>query len=272
MTFKNEISLDDLSLFLAVAETGSLTRGATRAGSPVPTVSRRMRQLESRLQRALFVRGAQGMTLTEEGRALEHELRGLQDIRHRVLQWCANTQRTPVVRITAGDWTAAHLARSLPPSDAWHPAFVPTTASLDLARREADIGIRAASPEHPWLARQKMGTVRYAIYGRDAQVAGFIGPSDPDTAGPSQRWLHKTHGAEITCTTSDARLCVDLAQAGKGRVVLPMFIGDATAGLLRLSDPIQALTHVQWLVSHRDTRHDPPIRAALTQIADVLRA
>lgn len=70
----------------------------------------------------------------------------------------------------------------------------------------------------------------------------------------------------IVTTASDARLELDLTRAGVGKMVLPTFIGDDENGLMRLSDPIPELTHDEWLVTHHDARHDPPVRAAIDAI------
>lgn len=270
MTFKNETSLDDLALFLAVAETGTLTAAAQRCGVPLPTMSRRMRHLEDQVQRQLFQRGPHGANLTEDGRSLSLELGGLTDTRNRLRNWQTKTDRVPVVRITAGTWTASLLAKTLPPSVDWQPAFVATDAALDLARREADIGLRSSPPDHPWLARQRLPPVHYAIYGRDADVVGLVGSADPATAAPSQRWLAQHHADDISITVSAPRLALDLALAGRARALLPTFIGEAQPGLIRLSPHIDALNHDQWLVSHHAARHDTPIRAALTAISQAL--
>ncbi len=271
----NESSLrfDDLALFLLVAESASLTEAARRAAIPLPTLSRRMTALERHTGRALFLRGKAGYALSAEGRALAQEAAGLHEVARRVARW-QDAARGPVpVRITAGFWTSRHIARHLPRPDPalWTPAFVPSNAALDLARREADIGIRNTPPDHPWLARQKMRRIRHAVYACTTQVTGFVAlPRDADLPR-SQRWLHDTHGDEIRCTASDPRLCLDLALAGFGCVVLPCFIGDGEPGLMRRTDPIPALDHEEWLVSHHEARHDPPIRAALDALRACLR-
>ena len=83
---------------------------------------------------------------------------------------------------------------------------------------------------------------------------------------PSTRWVRTEHADEILTTVSEARLALDVALQGLGRIVLPTFIGDREDGLTRVSDTIEALTHDEWLVTHHDARHDPPIRAAIDAI------
>ncbi|MBN9886826.1 LysR family transcriptional regulator [Salipiger abyssi] len=271
---ESRINLDDLSLFLEIAATGSLTGAAERCGVPLPTLSRRMARFERSTGRTLFLRGKAGYALTAEGRALASEASELHEIRARLSRWVDAGRGPAPVRITAGFWTSRFLAMSLDPvrNPLWLPAFVPSNAVLDLARREADIGIRNRPPDSPRLARRRLRRVDHAIYGIGPQVTGYVTlPKGPGLAA-SQRWLHETHGDEIATTASDPRLCLDLALAGFGRVVLPCFIGDAEPRLARLSEPIAALAHDEWLVSHHEARHDPPIRAALDAIAAALAA
>lgn len=272
MGFMNEnpASLDDLALFAAVAHQASLSAAQRATGVSLPTLSRRMAALERDLGRTLFQRGPKGYALTAEGRALAEELGGLADTRHRVARWAASQTTAPPVRITAGFWTSRAIAIGLAPDSArpWQPRFVPANTVLDMARREADIGIRNTPPAHPWLARQQLAEVHFAIYGKPG-VEGFVA-SNADV--PSQKWLHAHHHADIRAYASDPRLCLDLAEAGHGRIVLPTFIGDALNTLSRQSDPIEELRHQSWLVAHQDARHDPPVRAALDEVAAILRA
>lgn len=56
--------------FLAVVETGSVTRAADRLGRTQSAVSMQIRKLEDSLGQALFVRGARGVSMTPRGQQL----------------------------------------------------------------------------------------------------------------------------------------------------------------------------------------------------------
>jgi DNA-binding transcriptional LysR family regulator len=228
-----------------------------------------MAKLERHLGRTLFQRGPSGYALTADGRSLAQEITGLDDTVRRVAQWQKDVDGPVPVRITAGFWTSRAIAYGLPPGRVrpWQPHFVAATAALDLARREADIGIRNEEPCHPWLARQPLGSVDYAVFGKPG-ATGFVA-TPPDV--PSQRWLHENHAPEITTIANDPRLCLDLAMAGHGRILLPTFTGDTIKTLERMSDPVAELHHEAWLVTHQDARNDPPIRAAIDEIAAIFR-
>jgi DNA-binding transcriptional LysR family regulator len=60
--------LESMSVIVAVAEAGSLSAASRKLGRPVPTVSRKLAELEARLNAQLFHRSSRHMTLTDAGR------------------------------------------------------------------------------------------------------------------------------------------------------------------------------------------------------------
>lgn len=87
------MNFNHLAIFLAVAETGNLTRAAERLHISQPAVSKQLRELEKSLGMALFHRLSKGVRLTEGGEilleyarqifALENEAeRALNELRH----------------------------------------------------------------------------------------------------------------------------------------------------------------------------------------------
>lgn len=271
---KTKPSLDDLMLFLRVAETGSLSAAAKGAGASVPTLGRHMTRLEAQLGRRLFLRGPAGYALTAEGRELADEALGLRHAAERIDRWQVRDFRAVRVRVTAGFWTSRCLARSIREvwneRAIWVPDFVAENKTVDIARREADIGIRNRRPEQDWLAGRRTRRIDFAEYGVSPEVRGYVTLPAESYLTPSARWVWETHGSEVVMVASDTRLAKELALAGVGRVVLPTFVGAVETGLVRLSEPIAAIGHDEWLVSHHEARHDPPVRAALDAIGDLL--
>ncbi|MEM9320058.1 MAG: LysR family transcriptional regulator [Pseudomonadota bacterium] len=270
---EQSIALDDLALFVAVADAGGLAGAARASGTSVPTLSRRMARLESAIGRKLFERGARGYSLTGAGRALLAEIEGVREISAKARRFAARRRDVPV-RITAGHWTSMYLARDLPAhlqrDGGWRPEFVTASAYVDIARREADIGIRLRRPDQPWLAGRRMREVEFAPFGRSSAATGFIGQSEETPSTRSEAWLRDQHPDQIVATVSTPRLACDLAIGGLGQVILPRFIAPLFPELVQTGPTIAALTQHEWLVSHHDARHDPPIRAALDAIGALL--
>lgn len=71
------LDLTTVQLFIAVAELGSITRGAERLHLAPAAASRRILELESRLGVDLFERRPHGMALTDAGRTLLVHARGI---------------------------------------------------------------------------------------------------------------------------------------------------------------------------------------------------
>src|SRR5258707_5194033 len=72
------MDLNATRMFVAVVQAGSLSAAATRLGTPLPTLSRRIRNLERQLSVQLLERSARGTKLTDAGtRLYEHAARGI---------------------------------------------------------------------------------------------------------------------------------------------------------------------------------------------------
>lgn len=265
--------LDDIALFLAVADAGGLGGAASATGVSTPTLSRRMAALERRLETRLFERGKRGYALTAAGRALLTEAEPLRAAAARLARW-PEAETQPKVRITAGHWTTRFIAQNITqiwsPDAGWMPEFLASNARIDIARRQADIGVRNRPPDQPWLAGRRTYPVEYAAFARDASVTGYLVLTDGAPTTPTDRWVREHRADQIVTTASDSRLAADLALAGIGRVVLPTYAGATIKGLLPVDGIIEDLTHDEWIVAHHDARQDRPVRAALDALTALL--
>ncbi|WP_375262005.1 LysR family transcriptional regulator [Palleronia sp.] len=261
---------DDLRLFAAVSRCGALRDAAVETGLSPTTLSRRLRALEDRIGEALFLHGADGYALTPAGQTLarrtarmEREATGI------------GRPANARVRITAGTWTmidlADHLTDFWRPGLGWTPDFVQCDRVLDIGRREVEIGICNAVPDCPWLAGRRVGFVDYAIYAAAPEVTGWIGPAEGSFVTRSQRWMLDRHGADVTARANSGPVAAAMAEAGLGRIVLPVFAAKRRAGLIRVGEPIPELRSEEWLVAHHEGRSVPAVRRALAGLARYLR-
>lgn len=73
------MDLNAITMFVSAVRAGSLTAGAMQLNVPLPTLSRRLRQLEQELKVQLLERSTQGIKLTDAGmRLYEHAVRGIE--------------------------------------------------------------------------------------------------------------------------------------------------------------------------------------------------
>lgn len=261
---------DDLSAFLAVARTGGLSSAARETGASAPTLGRRMRALERALGRELFVRRTHGYDLTVAGREMLRKLDGISGQIERIIA-PADGDALPLVKLSAGTWTTLVLVRQSlelagdPPD--LRIRFLAAEDILSIGRREAAIGIRNRRPTEAGLAGRRLARVHFATYAVPGAPQGWI-RVQADT--PSARWVATRTGDATLHEVSRPRLGLDLALAGAGRVVLPTFIGDAEPRLTRAGEPIEELSHDQWLVTHDDDRRLPEVRRAIDRVCRIL--
>ncbi len=144
-----DIEWEDVRVFLAVAETRSMSGAARALRIGQPTVSRRMAALEDALGYGLFRRTVSGVVLTVGGERLLGPSRKMAEWAGELHRAAGAGERKPegLVRITAPPgiaWEfvapfAAWLRRKQP---GLRIELLSTIHYLDLARGEADLAIR----------------------------------------------------------------------------------------------------------------------------------
>lgn len=144
-----DIPWEDVRLFLAVAETGSLSAAAKRLRVGQPTVSRRLAELEDELGYALFRRNVSGAVPTAQGERLIEPARKMAEWAAEISRTAARADGTPkgAVRIATFPGVAFDFVA---PFAGWlrtrHKEItlevLTSVHHVDLARREADLALR----------------------------------------------------------------------------------------------------------------------------------
>ncbi len=265
----NETNWDDLKLFLAVARAGGLSAAARVTGTSAPTLGRRMLTLEGRLGVELFNRLPRGYTLTPQGEDL---LRKAGEIEAQILPLMQTGTGKVLVKLSAGSWMTHFLCKNVPRilvgNDNARLRFISAEHVLDIARREAVIGIRNRRPDQAGLACRRLGHVDFAGYAADTTARHWIRVVGKT---PSARWLTALEPDEVAVEVAAPRNALDLAKSGIGQALLPTFIGDTEAGLHRVTPRIADLRHEQWLVTHQDERFVPEVRRTIDNLYKVIR-
>jgi DNA-binding transcriptional LysR family regulator len=281
------VQWDDLRVFLAVAQAGSLRRAARALGLGQPTLGRRVRQLEQALGTRLFERTPDGHRLTRAGQDLLPLAQSMAEAataidRRRV---AFGDDAGGVVRIAAGEWAARFLAPRLAhlvgPHGDLAVELAETHNDPDLGRREADLFVRHGLPAQGQLIRIGLGTMAAAIYGAralvDAQPSArtearwracpWVAYDAPHEYFRSMAWLaERTGDRPPRIRASRFGLQLEAIRAGAGLGILPCFVGDADPTLVRLTAPIPELANDQWLLVHPDLRGVPRVRRVIEWI------
>ncbi len=239
---------------------------------------------------ALFHRSQKGYELTAAGHELWVQAQPMQNEATRLENWRITRNANLIVRIACGEWTARFIAQHVPQTllKASDPCLkiVPANAFLNMKHREADLAIRNQRPQQPGLIMQKMGVVEFAIYGQSNYVSthpearsvdrytccSWVAPTSDNQASASTRWLYNHLVALPRVLSGSALVTLESIASGAGLGVLPRFVGDSHASLLRVSESISDLTHNQYLVAHQEDRSLPHIRRVKRSIVALLNA
>ena len=283
---------DDLKVFLAVAQAGSLRRAARVLRLGQPTVARPVRQLEKYLGARLFERTPDGHRLTAAGQDLVPLGQTMADAATVIDRRRAafSDDAGDGVRVVANEWPARFLASRLAGLADAQPELTVSLAEShlepDLDRREADLFIRHGLPARGHLVRVALGTITAAIYGSARFVerhpeartdarwrrCAWVAYDAPHEYFGTMAWLSERLGdRKPRVRASRIALQLEAIRAGAGLGLLPCFLGDADPALVRLTAPIEELTADYWLLQHPDMRTVPRVREVARWIIAAFR-
>jgi len=271
---------DDLQFFLTLARTGLLSAAARQLQVDATTVGRRIRRLERSLGgQTLFAQGREGHVLSDAGRRLMARVEAIERETEAILgggDRAAGEDIRGRLRISAsegfGTWM---IANHLGEFAARHPHLLidlaANTGFLDPSRREADVAVLLARPQRGPLIAKKLTDYRLRLYASREYLAGhppiessadlsahpMIGYIPDLLYSPELNYLDEVRpGIEPRLRSSTINAQYRLLAAGAGVGILPCFIGDRDAGLVRVLRDI-VITRSFWLVTHQDSRHLP---------------
>jgi len=274
---------NDLKVFLAIADSGSLSGAARLLGNNHSTVFRRLNELERDLGVRLFDRFPNGYVLTAAGERMRELACEADNAVQRIQLELAGQDfaLTGTVRIT----TAANIARTLVPAvvknlRTTHPNIVVEIAvgdsDYDLNRREADIALRATTnpPEHLvgkrimkldwWICSPETDDGTAARNLQDLHHHPIIGADATLMRLDAFQWLESEFQAGVVARANDLSTMAALAKAGIGHALLPS--DQQEDGLKRLFR-LPELSSELWLLTHPDLRQVQRIKAVWEGLA-----
>lgn len=294
MIGRQRVDWSDLRVFLAVAETRSFSGAARLLGMTQPTVSRRMDDIEARLETRLIERGSNGVSLTEAGALIRDHVvtmeRSAQAIERLALS--RDKRNEGRVRVAAPDGLAAFwLAPRLPEFQRENPKIA---VSLDAglwsdteARRETDISLQFEESKHVDDVVTRLATYHYALFAAPDYIRTYGAPRTlaevadhrvvhhvaqrHQTEGwhPKAAPLQSLWDRQIETNSSAAALIAIRAGAGIG--ALPTAALTVAPELVMIGDtPLAKLS--LYLVNHRDASKTERTRRVIDWLKRVFDA
>jgi DNA-binding transcriptional LysR family regulator len=278
--------------FLAVLDAGSLTAAARRSGTPQPTLSRHVAELEAQLGAALFERTGRGAAPTAVAQAIADAARQMQDGADALAQALARGREASAgtVRLSTSRVAASHL---LPPVLAAlqraepqiQVELVATDEISNLLRREADIAVRMARPTQASLVARKLADIGVVACAHRSYLARAGTPREPldllahrligfDRDDSIVRGFAAA-GVVVTreqfaLRTDDPLAYARLVAAGAGIGFVAAYTLRDWPGVVPLLPQLQAPSLPCWLVVHREIHGSPLIRRVVDFLAEAL--
>jgi molybdate transport repressor ModE-like protein len=285
MSFKNEDPTDweNLRIFLAVAEAGSLAGAARRLRLSQATVWRRIGALERSLSARLFERHQAGYVLTAAGASFLEGLDGLQrtvdSARRRLTN--ATEAAEGEVRITAPEFAGIMIAGGLGRLARRHPRLalelLTGSPAAALLARDVDIALRVERLAAAGFVAEATFPIPCALYAAPAYVRRFGAPAAIDDLGghrlvdfdhslahvAPKPWLRAGgRSATVVFRSSSPHARLAAARAGCGLAMLPEPLVGRDRGLRRVigSEQVGCLDLLMFV--NAGLRREPRIIAA----------
>jgi len=272
-------------VFAALARHGSLSATARALGVNHATVARRLAGLEQALGPKLFERRPTGYELTAAGRRALESASVMEDAARGFSQLEPAPSLAGLVRITATPSLAEKfLIARLRPLQDLHPALdfevMAERRPASLPRHQSDIALRLGRPERGEVLARRVARVAYGFYGtpdwrdrlKDGGALAFVGFDEAAAQVPEALWLaRRFRGLRLGFRANYQTGQIAAARAGFGIALLPHFLAAGEPGLvevrLREVPPAREL----WLLTRRDVRRAPHLRAVTDYLVDLFR-
>lgn len=285
--------LDELAIFAAIAEAGSLAGAARRLGRSAPAVTRALSALEERTGVRLVERTTRRLALTEAGREMAERARALLGDYDSVVHGLAEAPVRGLLRITAPrEFGRRHVAPLVTEFLDLYPLtqveLVFNDRNLDLIEEGLDAAVRIGPLIDSALMIRKVGEVRRVVVASPDYLAARGTPEVPadvaehdvifGTARPGPReWRFGSTtirlAPRLMINEVTGRLYAARAGRGLTRVLSYQVAEDLAEGrLVRVLRGYEPPPMPVQLVTASAAHRPPKLRAFLDHAAAVLRA
>lgn len=237
--------LNDMAVFVAVAEMGSLTRAADYLDMPKSNISRRLARLEERLSLRLLERNTRSLRLTEAGTLYLRHCQRMVQAAEEADQCMDYELEIPrgIIRITAPVTLGQQLVASLLPrylqeNPQMRAELMLSNQPVDLRHEAIDLAVQAGPLPDSSLMAQRIGQCTLHLYASHAYIQAFGEPQHPvelaqhrcltmGTMTSPDQWLlfNKQEQAEVRVvplvTVNDFMSLQLLVKQGTGIGLLP---------------------------------------------------
>ncbi len=264
------INWQDLQYVLRVAQTGSIAAAAEALGVNRTTVLRRINQFEQTLDFRLFDRPGNTYVLApgaEQLLASAIDVENSVDEIFRQVQGKTLQLEGEILVTTTDSILLSQLAPHLQSFQRIHPQIRVelrvSSYQMSLSRREADVAIRPGKTMPKELVARRLQKMEFGIFASPEYIEGnssesiadhrWLGVEPPISASPPGVWLTDNIPAGNICLTADSFVALRCAAENHmGLTILPVELGEQSAGLRRVFRELPLVNNTLWIVTHPD--------------------
>jgi DNA-binding transcriptional LysR family regulator len=223
--------LDAMSILVASAEEGSFSAAGRRLGVPLPTVSRKVADLEAHLKTRLLVRTTRKLALTEEGMAYVVACKRILEAVDEAESLASGEYSAPRGELAITAPLVFGRMHILPVVHDFLARFAEINVRATLSDRNVnliddhiDMAVRVGDLPDSSFVATRVGTIRRVVCGSPAYFAAHGAPKAPDDLNDHRcvtfsamasgtSWLFKPHGGQAKLAHPLCRLHVNTAEA-----------------------------------------------------------
>jgi DNA-binding transcriptional LysR family regulator len=285
-----DINWQQVRYFLWVADSGSVLKAAQANGVSQPTLSRKIKELESELGYALFKRSTQGLELTLDGSKLLETARKMADAADQFSR-LASTRDIELngdIRVSANEIVAHYLLpQVLFEFNQLYPQIkldiVVDNYATNLSKREADIAIRMFKPKQVDLVIRRLPSIELGFFAHQTYLDENSSPKTLQELIAHQligfdanlSFISEAHRLGFELSRHDFALRSDsmlqqiaLMQQGLGIAATHKLLGEELVDVEQVVSDVQLSQLDCYLVSHQDMINDIKMRTFVRFVGD----
>jgi len=219
--------LDAMRVFVAVVDAQGFSAASRALSMPLPTVSRKVAELEQHLGAQLLVRSTRKVTVTDSGQRYYEDARRILDEVGDAERQVSGEYRTPKGRLTVTAPTLFGRLHVLPIITDFMEIHREISVQLtftnnvvDLAEEHIDLGIRIATRLDDSLIAREVGSVRQIVCASPGYIHQYDCPLSPNdlsehhcvtfpSAGTPAQWQFRMPSGKIRSYPVRSRLTVN---------------------------------------------------------------
>ncbi|PHR91028.1 MAG: hypothetical protein COA69_13310 [Robiginitomaculum sp.] len=285
------VNWDDLSVFLAISKTGSISKAAALLGRTQPTISKRIENLEYRLGAPLFKRTPAGMTPTDIGQSiLTHAIamnRAVTSIERMATGFDHAATGDVIVQALDGlttDWIIPGLADFQENHKGINLSFWDQNTVITDPAKEPDLTVQFTTEKPMDFIARQLGTLHYVpMVSRSYQKRHGIPRTMEDIVNYNlmylrksglvvEKWERKSRALrELVTPSLSANTCSVILNAvlsGAGVSMLPSYMAKLYPQLLMLDYGI-VYSYNFWLVQSPQAARLERVKTVTDWLTDI---